>query len=451
MRIARPDPARSHAADDVILVNAEFLPILEAIHDKIRPGVKFVLINDGEAAPQSKLAFDAEYEAMLAAASPSFPFADLPEDTRATTFYTTGTTGLPKGVYYSHRQLVLHTLGSGEALASATHATFTKQDVYMPVTPMFHVHAWGFPYLATMLGVKQVYPGRYQPDVLLGLIARERVTFSHCVPTILSMMLGSPALREGQLKGWKVIIGGSALPLQLARTAIDKGIDVIAGYGMSETCPILTLAHLRPHMLDWDVERKLPVLCRAGRPIPFVQLRIVDADMNDVAHDGVSQGEVVVRSPWLTQGYLNEPEKSEDLWRGGWLHTGDVGVIDSEGYLKIVDRIKDVVKTGGEWVSSLDIEDLVLRIAGVAEAAVVGVPDDKWGERPVAFVVCNCSPDSQPTEEAIRKHVESFAASGAISKYAVPDRVYFVDAIPRTSVGKCDKKVIRARLAESAR
>ena len=441
----------NHAADDVILVNAEFLPILEAIRDKIRPGVKFVLINDAPAAPQTTISFDAEYESMLAAASPTFAFPDLPEDTRATTFYTTGTTGLPKGVYYSHRQLVLHTLGSGEALASATHATFTKQDVYMPVTPMFHVHAWGFPYLATMLGVKQVYPGRYLPDVLLGLVARERVTFSHCVPTILSMMLGSPALREGQLAGWKVIIGGSALPLQLARTAVEKGIDVIAGYGMSETCPILTLAHLRPHMRDWDVERKLPVLCRAGRPIPFVQLRIVDANMNDVAHDGVAQGEVVVRSPWLTQGYLGEPERSEELWHGGWLHTGDVGVIDADGYLKIVDRIKDVVKTGGEWVSSLDIEDIVLRMPGIAECAVVGVPDERWGERPIAFVVCKPSSEEKPSEAAIRKHVQDFAERGAISKFAVPDRVHFVDAIPKTSVGKLDKKVIRGQLAQGAR
>jgi fatty-acyl-CoA synthase len=319
----------------------------------------------------------------------------------------------------------------------------------MPVTPMFHVHAWGLPYVATMLGVKQVYPGRYVPDVLLGLIAKERVTFSHCVPTILAMMLGSPALKDMRLDGWKVIIGGSALPLSLARTAVDKGVDIFAGYGMSETCPILTLAHLRPHMLDWSIEQKLPVLCRAGRTIPLVELRIVDADMNDVPRDGVSQGEVVVRSPWLTQGYLAEAERSEDLWAGGWLHTGDVGVIDEEGYLKIVDRIKDVVKTGGEWVSSLDIEDLVLRVPGVAEAAVVGVPDDKWGERPVAFVVCR--KEAQPSEDAIRKHVQTFAEKGAISKYAVPDRVYFVDAIPKTSVGKLDKKVIRAQLAQAAR
>ena len=438
----------NHANDDVILVNAEFLPIIEAIHAKIRPGVKLVLINDVAETPRTSLPFAAEYESMLDRASPTFDFPQLAEDTRATTFYTTGTTGLPKGVYYSHRQLVLHTMAVATALANAPHATFTARDVYMPITPMFHVHAWGLPYVATLLGVKQVYPGRYVPDVLLGLIRREGVTFSHCVPTILQMMLASPAVQDVDLSRWKVIIGGSALPIALARATVERGVDVIAGYGMSETCPILTLAHLRPHMSEWDVERCVPFLCRAGRPLPFVQLRIVDAQMKDVAHDGVSQGEVVVRSPWLTQGYLGEPERSEELWRDGWLHTGDVGVIDADGYLKVVDRIKDVVKTGGEWVSSLDIEDIILRLPGVAEAAVVGVPDDRWGERPVAFVVGK--KEATPSEDAVRRHVADFAGRGTISKYAVPDKVYFVDAIPKTSVGKLDKKVIRAKLLETA-
>jgi fatty-acyl-CoA synthase len=260
------------------------------------------------------------------------------------------------------------------------------------------------------------------------------------------MMLSCPALRDGDLKRWKVIIGGSALPTALARAAVERSVDIIAGYGMSETCPILTLAHLRPHMMQWDAERQLTYRCRAGRPIPFVELRIVDANLNDVPHDGTSQGEIVARSPWLTQGYLNEPDRSEDLWRGGWLHTGDVGVIDAEGYVKIVDRIKDVVKTGGEWVSSLDIEDLILRMPGIAEAAVVGVPDEKWGERPIALVIAKPAEGVRPTEEAIRRHVEQFAKQGAISRYAVPDRVHFVDAIPKTSVGKLDKKVIRAKL-----
>jgi fatty-acyl-CoA synthase len=287
------------------------------------------------------------------------------------------------------------------------------------------------------------------PDALLGLIDRERVTFSHCVPTILQMMLSSPAVKGVDLSAWKVIIGGSALPVQLARAAVARGVDIIAGYGMSETCPILTLAHLVPAMRDWDDERSLPYRCKAGRPIPFVQLRIVDADMKDVAHDGASQGEVVVRAPWLTQGYLGEPKRSEELWQGGWLHTGDVGTIDSHGYLKIVDRIKDVLKTGGEWVSSLDLEDIILRAPGVAEVAVVGMPDDKWGERPVALVVAK-NGSVAPAAEAIRRHVAEHAERGEISRYAVPDHVHFVEAIPKTSVGKLDKKVIRANLAAAA-
>jgi fatty-acyl-CoA synthase len=447
--ISRAGAVLVHAADDRSS-SRQFLPLLETIHTKIRPGVKLVLINDTDAVPQSKLSFAAEYEAMLATAMPSFRFPDLDEDTRATTFYTTGTTGLPKGVYYSHRQLVLHTLATTAALANAPHATFTARDVYMPITPMFHVHAWGLPYVATMLGAKQVYPGRYVPDMLLGLIAREHVTFSHCVPTILQMVLSSPAAASVDLGRWKMLIGGSALPLPLARAALERGIDVITAYGMSETCPLLTLAHLLPKLLSLPVEESAPYRCRAGRPLPFVQLRIVDAQMNDAAHDGVSQGEIVVRAPWLTQGYLGEPERSEDLWRGGWLHTGDVAVIDADGYVKIVDRMKDVVKTGGEWVSSLDLEDLILRCPGVAEVAVVGVPDDRWGERPVAWWSSSRGRARRRPRKRSGATSTGYAKRGVISKYAVPNRVHFVDAIPKTSVGKLDKKVIRAQLQEES-
>jgi fatty-acyl-CoA synthase len=433
----------NHANDDVILVHADFLPVINAIRSKIRRDVQLVLIDEaGNAAPAG---FAGEYESLLAATEPSYDFPELNEDTRATTFYTTGTTGLPKGVYYSHRQIVLHTLAAAQAFAQAPHATFAAGDVYMPITPMFHVHAWGLPYVATMLGVKQVYPGRYMPEALLGLAVREGVTFSHCVPTILQMMLARSEAAQLDLTRWKMVIGGSALPLALARAAAERGIDIIAGYGMSETCPILTLAHLRPHMQGCGDAERLAVTCRAGRPIPFVRLRIVDANMKDVPHDGTSQGEIVVRAPWLTPGYLGEPQKSAELWHGGWLHTGDVGTIDAEGYLRITDRIKDVLKTGGEWVSSLDLEDILLRLPQLAEAAVVGLPDERWGERPVALVVTRPGAESID-EERVRGHVRQFAESGAISRYAIPDRVHFVDAIPKTSVGKLDKKAIRASL-----
>ncbi|MEI2779998.1 MAG: fatty acid--CoA ligase [Candidatus Competibacter sp.] len=439
----------NHAEDDVILVNADFLPILEAIRDRIEPVKKLVLLDDTGQTPATALDIAAEYETLLASGDPDHRFPDFSEDTRATTFYTTGTTGLPKGVYFSHRQLVLHTFGVMSALAGTGQGSFNRDDVYLPITPMFHVHAWGVPYVATALGVKQVYPGRYVPEQLLRLIEREKVTFSHCVPTILQMLLADPKSRQTDLSRWKVIIGGAALPRALAQQARERGVDIFTGYGMSETCPILTLAQLKPHMRDWDEERQLDIRCKTGLPVPMVELRVVDEEMNDLPHDGKTVGEVVVRAPWLTQGYLKDPQNSEALWRGGYLHTGDIGAIDAEGYLKISDRLKDVIKTGGEWISSLDLEDLILKHPAVAETAVVGLPDPKWGERPLVLVVPNRDRVGQVDETAIRDWLKDFADQGIISKWGIPDRVLIVEAIPRTSVGKLNKKAIREQYGPS--
>ncbi len=435
----------NHAEDDVILVNEDFLPLLEAIADRIDRPVKLVLLTDSAERPPSRLEFAAEYEELVAGSDPGYAFPDLDEDTRATTFYTTGTTGDPKGVYFSHRQLVLHTLSTLAAFAIPSgHGRFHRDDVYMPITPMFHVHAWGIPYVATLLGVKQVYPGRYAPDVLLGLIAKEGVTFSHCVPTILHMLLSSPAAADVDLSRWKVVIGGSALPRGLCRAALERGIDIFAGYGMSETCPVLTLAHLEREVLEQDLDRQAEARCRTGRPIPLVDLRIVDDRMNDVPSDGASSGEIVVRAPWLTQGYLKDPESSEMLWRGGYLHTGDVAVMGPDGYVQITDRLKDVIKSGGEWISSLELEDLISRLEGVGECAVIGIPDERWGERPLVLVVPAPGYEGKLSGDAVREHLMRFAGEGVISRYAVPERVELVDAIPKTSVGKIDKKVLRA-------
>ena len=439
----------NHAEDDVILVNTEFLPILEAIRDRIEPVKKLVLLDDTGQTPATALDIAAEYETLLASGDPDHRFPDFSEDTRATTFYTTGTTGLPKGVYFSHRQLVLHTFGVIAALAGTGQGSFNRDDVYLPITPMFHVHAWGVPYVATALGVKQVYPGRYVPEQLLRLIEREKVTFSHCVPTILQMLLADPKSRQTDLSRWKVIIGGAALPRALAQQARERGVDIFTGYGMSETCPILTLAQLKPHMRDWDEERQLDIRCKTGLPVPMVELRVVDEEMNDLPHDGKTVGEVVVRAPWLTQGYLKDSQNSEALWRGGYLHTGDIGAIDAEGYLKISDRLKDVIKTGGEWISSLDLEDLILKHPAVAETAVVGLPDPKWGERPLVLVVPKRDRVGQVDETAIRDWLKDFANQGVISKWGIPDRVLIVEAIPRTSVGKLNKKAIREQYGPS--
>ncbi|HRF63988.1 MAG TPA: fatty acid--CoA ligase [Candidatus Competibacter sp.] len=438
----------NHAEDDVILLNAEFLPILETIRDRIEPVKKLVLLNDADQAPTTVLDIATDYEALLATGDPDYRFPDFSEDTRATTFYTTGTTGLPKGVYFSHRQLVLHTFGALATFTGTDQGRFGRDDVYMPITPMFHVHAWGVPYVATALGVKQIYPGRYVPDHLLTLIEREKVTFSHCVPTILQMLLDNPKVNETDLSRWKVIIGGAALPRALAKQARDRGIDIFTGYGMSETCPLLTLAHLKPHMLDWDEERQLEIRCKTGLPMPLVELRVVDEEMNDLPHDGKTPGEVVVRAPWLTQGYLKDPKNSETLWRGGYLHTGDIGTIDEEGYLKITDRLKDVIKTGGEWISSLELEDLIFKHPAVAEAAVIGIPDSRWGERPVALVVLKRDYAEPIDEAAIRNWLQDFADKGIISKWGIPDRVLLVESIPKTSVGKLNKKAMREQYAQ---
>jgi fatty-acyl-CoA synthase len=439
----------NHAEDDVILVNAEFLPLLEEIKDRIQPVKKLVLLSDGGDRNTTSLPIAAEYEDLLASSSAEYDFGDFDENTRATTFYTTGTTGLPKAVYFSHRQLVLHTLATMAALGTpAVGQRLHRADVYMPITPMFHVHAWGIPYIATVMGIKQVYPGRYTPDGLLGLIQREHVTISHCVPTLLHMLLNSPASQNVDFAGWKVMIGGSALPKGLARAALERGIDVFGGYGMSETCPVLSIAQLTPAMLEGDIDGQIDVRVKAGRPIPLVDLRIVDDEMHDVAHDGQAAGEVVVRAPWLTQGYLKDEPNSEQLWRGGYLHTSDIGTIDPQGYVLITDRIKDVIKSGGEWISSLEIEDILSQHPGVSEAAVIGVPDERWGERPIALVVPRPGYAGTLSEDAIKAHVASYAERGVISRWAVPSRVRFLESIAKTSVGKLDKKLLRQKYSE---
>ena len=434
----------NHAEDDVVLIHADFLPLLEAIKDKLTTVKKIILIADDEKRPDTKIPVDMEYEEMLRGASPHYDFPDLDENTRATTFYTTGTTGLPKGVSFSHRQLVLHTQAGLIGLSAyESPARFRSNDVYMPLTPMFHVHAWGIPYVATMMGVKQVYPGRYEPEMLVKLILTEKVTFSHCVPTILHMLVSSPVVKKIDLSKWKVIIGGSMLPKGLARATIDLGIQVFSGYGMSETCPVISLANLKPHMLDWNKENQLDKLIMTGLPVPLVYARIVDSSGKDVPHNGTATGELILRAPWLTDNYFKEPERTKDLWKDGWLYTGDVASIDPAGYIQITDRTKDVIKTGGEWVSSLELENLISQHEAVSEAAAIGIPDDKWGERPLLIVVLRPDYRDKVGEADLKKYMEKFAKEGKLPKYGVPDRYLLVDNIPKTSVGKINKIQLR--------
>ncbi len=424
-----------------LLFHRDFLPLVESLRPHLL-GVRTFVILDDEATPDRPAFVAAAYEELLAEPAAGFEFGEFDENAVATTFHTTGTTGRPKAVVFTHRQIVLHTLAGIGSLASATHGqSFRRGGVYMPLTPMFHVHAWGMPYVATLLGVKQVYPGRYQPEELLALRAREGVTYSHCVPTVLRMVLSTAKQLGVDLGGWTITIGGSALPLGLAREALDAGIDVHAGYGMSETGPVLTVARLDG--TESDPEERIRRRCLAGRPIPLVELRIADESMHIQPRDGVSTGEVIVRAPWLTPGYAGDPAASEQLWRGGYLHTQDVGAILPTGELRISDRLKDVIKSGGEWISSLQLEEIISHVPDVAEAAVVGEADPLWGERPHAHVVPRGRTDAERLAESVRAAVGAEVERGVLPKYAIPERVTITAALPKTSVGKIDKRRLR--------
>lgn len=439
-----------HSEAETVLLNVDFMPVIDEIRDKLPRVKRFVcLADDGNVPPG--LDWTGEYEALLAGSDPAHEFPEFDENTRATLFYTTGTTGLPKGVYFSHRQLVLHCLTVLATVSQAgENGRFSRNDVYMPLTPMFHAHAWGYPYIATLCGWKQVYPGRYEPSMLVELAKTEGVTYSHCVPTVLNMVLSAPEAQGADFGGWKVLIGGSALSRTLAKTALARNIDVYCGYGMSESCPLLTLAQIKTDSvegLDDRNEKEIDVRLTAGMPILLAQVRVVDDEMRSVPNDGNAVGEVVVRAPYLTQGYLKNPDAGAALWRGGWMHTGDIGRFDREGYLHLVDRQKDVIKSGGEWISSIELENLIGQHPAVAEVAVIGVADAKWGERPLALVVCRERAGVGADE--LRKHLRAFAEAGSISAYAVPERFLFVAELEKTSVGKLDKKRLRERYGKA--
>ncbi|WP_343595636.1 fatty acid--CoA ligase [Pseudomonas sp.] len=437
----------NHAEDRFVLVNSDFVGLYQAIAGQLTTVDKTVLITDGPDKTADLPNLVGEYEQLLAAASPRYDFPDFDENSVATTFYTTGTTGNPKGVYFTHRQLVLHTLAEAAVTGSIDSVRLLgSNDVYMPITPMFHVHAWGIPYAATMLGMKQVYPGRYEPDMLVKLWREEKVTFSHCVPTILQMLLNCPSSQGEHFGGWKIIIGGSALNRALYEAALARGIQLTAAYGMSETCPLISAAHLNDELQAGSEDERVTYRIKAGVPVPLVEAAIVDGEGNFLPADGETQGELVLRAPWLTMGYFKEPEKSEELWQGGWLHTGDVATLDGMGYIDIRDRIKDVIKTGGEWISSLDLEDLISRHPAVREVAVVGVADPQWGERPFALLVVR--DDKAIDAKALKEHLKPFVEEGHINKWAIPSQIAVVTEIPKTSVGKLDKKRIRQDIVQ---
>lgn len=435
----------NHAKPKALFLNSEFAPMVKN-HATDAPSIEHVVWLDDNNTPKPDGVYG-EYEQLLGGASDEFEFLDFDENTIATTFYTSGTTGNPKGVFFTHRQLVLHSLSLASTFGlNAEGQGLRYDDVYLPVTPLFHVHGWGMPYAATMIGLEQIYPGRYVPKTLVDLIEQYKASFTHGVPTILQMLLGEMQSRGGQFDGLKMIIGGSRLTEGLCRSALDMGVEVFTAYGMSETCPVITATVFNKSdnlSADEDVARRM----KTGVPAMLTRIELWDGDGKKLPADGKSAGEIVVRSPWLTQSYFKNQDAGNELWTGGFLHTQDIAHMDQKGQLQVTDRLKDVIKSGGEWVSSLEIETLLSLHPSVADIAVIGVPDDKWGERPLALVVLKATHQDAKAEDIIAIGLQA-VERGIIAKYAIPSEIKFLPELPKTSVGKLDKKVMRQMFAE---
>ncbi len=433
LRLPPPQLAQiiNHAEDRVVIVDDSLAPQLASVIDQC-PSVEKVIVVGSE--PVSGLGDALAYETLLAAESPTFAWPDIDERSAASMCYTTGTTGDPKGVAYSHRSVYLHSF--------AVWATFHLDDRgrLLIIVPMFHVNAWGTPYAGWLVGSDLLLPGRFlQPQGLCDFISQERPTFTGGVPTILTALLNHVQANGGDVSSIKTAVcGGSAVPATLIAAYRDVlGIELWQAWGMTETSPIASIAFPPKGTAPED---EMIYRAKTGRVVPGVELRLVDDSGAEIPHDGEAVGEIEVRGPWITASYYNAdaPEKFHD----GWLRTGDVGNIDARNYVQITDRSKDVIKSGGEWISSVELETLLVGHPAVVEAAVVGVHDDRWAERPLALVVLKPGASATPDE------LRAFLAP-KVARWWLPERWAFVDELPKTSVGKLDKKLIRSDYREA--
>ncbi len=429
----------SHAA--FICVDESLLPLAEAIAPLVPDVRGWIVMTDKPSAEiRTTLPHWHHHEALLAAATPTCDWPMIDEHSAYAACYTTGTTGRPKGVYYSHRSIYLH------STAVVANLGMTLDDCTMLIAPMFHAQGWGMPQAATLMANKIVLPGRYSMEdtaPLVDAIIAERVSVTNGTSTILSPMLRYietlPARPD--LRGLRILCGASEPPLSLMIGFHEAaGAEIVHAYGGTETSPAVTMNRLKPTLKDrmissarWNLRRS------QGLPLAGVDIKILGPDDQELPHDGQSIGEICMRGPWITTEYYDMPDAADRFIDGYW-RSGDVGLIDQNGYLKLCDRIKDVIKSGGEWISSIDMESALLGHPAIREAAVVGIPHPKWQERPLALVVLK--PGHQVTLDQLHQHL-----SDAFAKWQLPDQVLFVDSIPRTSVGKLNKKIIRAEYA----
>jgi len=427
----------NHAEDKVVFVDASLLPLIERIKDQITDVENFVIMNDTGQPVQTALEPTADYEELMAAAAEEFSFPEIAENDAAMMCYTSGTTGDPKGALYSHRALYLHSVA--EAMADTL--SLSEQDVIMPVVPMFHANAWGIPYSAALVGATQVFPGPFlKPPDLAGLIQDERVTLTAGVPTLwfgLYHLLTQEDYDVSSLRA--MVVGGAAMPQSLIED-FDKNLNirVIHAWGMTETTPLGTVANLKSHMSDWSEADRFAIRAKQGMPVPGVEIRAVDEEGNTIPWDGKTMGELQVRGPWVIRSYYKDPRSPQSFSEDGWLRTGDVVTIDSEGYIQITDRTKDLVKSGGEWISSQALENAIMAHPKVMEAAVIAIPHPQWQERPLACVVATPEHKGQVTKEELYEFIQP-----KFAKWWMPDDIIFVEELPKTSVGKFDKKVLR--------
>ena len=427
----------AHADDQILFVDPSLLPAVEKLAPLLKNVKHYVVM--GDKVPEGttlKPVF--AYEDLLSSASPNFPWPNLHENDAAAMCYTSGTTGNPKGVVYSHRSIYLHSLG----LSMTDSFGLSERDVFMPVVPMFHVLAWGTPFATVMLGSTLVFPGPHlQPRDLAELIQAEKVTLTAGVPTL---WLGLLALLEKErydlssLRG--MIVGGAAAPRSMIEGFEQKhGLEIIHAWGMTEMSPLGTVSHLKSYQQQLPDAERFAIRAKQGIPVPGVEIRAIDESGKEVAWDGKAFGELQVKGPWVVSSYYND-ERSVDSFMDGWFRTGDVVTIDSEGFVQIVDRTKDLVKSGGEWISSQDLENAIMGHPKVLEAAVIAIPHPKWQERPLACVV----PKPEFKESITKAEILDYL-SDRFSKMYLPDDVVFIDTVPKTSVGKFDKKVLRVQ------
>jgi fatty-acyl-CoA synthase len=426
----------NHAEDKIVILDANLLPVLAPIAANFSTVEAYIVIGDGDTSVLGdKPVYD--YAQLLADASPDFDWPELDERAPASMCYTSGTTGDPKGVVYSHRSTFLHAMATLSRAATGA----DESDRFLAIVPMFHVNAWGIPYGAFLSGAALLFPGPHMtPADWVNLIEAERATLVSAVPTIWGGILQLGAQRELDLSSVRMgTSGGAAIPRSIAE-AFQKqyGVRVIQGWGMTETSPVGGMAH-PPIDVEPGTAEEMDWRMKSGRLLAGVQMRIVDDSGATLPWDGVAVGEMEVRGPWITGTYHRDsaPEKFHD----GWLRTGDIGTIDSRGFFQITDRSKDVIKSGGEWISSVELENLLAGAPDVVEAAVIGIPDDKWTERPLACVVTTGEVDPA----ALAAYLD-----GKVASWQVPENWVFIDEVPKTTVGKFDKKVLRARYADGA-